>query len=134
MSAEAWKDTGDCRECRKRSYCKSPCRATREASERKARQIVQSYMMASKARPRMSDAEHMKNELRVTEMAVTGECPDGLVDRVFEQCRDLAVHSTYSVFGIVATLCAECRANRESIGEGVKTMDEKLRMIRARGL
>lgn len=134
MSAEAWKDTGDCRECRRRSYCKRPCRAKREASEREARQIVRSYMRASITMPRMTDEEHMKNELRNTEMQVVGECAEELVDAVYSQCHDLAVHSTFSVFSIVSVLCAECRANRESIAEGVKVMDAKLRIIRAKGL
>lgn len=133
MSTEAWKDTGDCRECRRRSYCKSPCRAKREASEREARQIVRSYMRANRIMPRMTDEEHMKNELRNTEMQIMGECPEERVDAVYNQCRDLAVHSTYSVFSIVSTLCAECRESRESIAVGVKIMDAKLRIIRTKG-
>lgn len=134
MSMEAWKDTGNCRECRRRSYCKSPCRANREASDREARQIVRSHMRASRIMPRMTDEEHMKNELRNTEMQIMGECPEERVDAVYNQCRDLAVHSTYSVFSIVAALCAECKSSRESIEAGVILMDTTLRIIRITGL
>ena len=73
-------------------------------------------------------------ELRATEISIMGECADGAAEAVYEQCYDLAVHSTFTVFSVVSTLCAECRQNKESITVGVKRMDEKLRMIRARGL
>lgn len=134
MSNEAWKDTGDCRECRRASYCKRECRAARMAGERKVKEIVNSYMRASKSLPRMTSEERMKNELRTTELSVTGECSNETVDSVYDKCHDLAVHSTFSVFGIVSMLCAECRGKHESITIGIESMDEKLRIIRARGL
>lgn len=31
MSAEAWKDTGLCSECRRKPYCKRRCRANKKA-------------------------------------------------------------------------------------------------------
>lgn len=40
MSAEAWKDTGNCRECRRRKYCKSECRASREAAQKIVNEIA----------------------------------------------------------------------------------------------
>lgn len=30
MSKDAWKDTGDCRECRRRIYCTTACRKRKE--------------------------------------------------------------------------------------------------------
>ena len=134
MSKEAWKDTGDCRECRRAPYCKSECRAARMAGQRRAQEIVNSYMRASKSLPKMTSVESMKNELRTTEQSIIGECSDETVDSVYEKCRDLAAHSTFSVFSIVSTLCAECRSKKESIAVGIESMDEKLRIIRARGL
>lgn len=134
MSNEAWKDTGDCRECRRKNYCKRECTAAKKAMEQQARNIVRSFVTANKALPRMTSVERMKNELRTTEISVMGECSEGTVDTVFDKCHDLAVHSTFSVFGIVTTLCAECRAKHESIAVGIESMDEKLRIIRARGL
>lgn len=31
MSSEAWKDTGNCYECRRRGYCGAQCRKNKEA-------------------------------------------------------------------------------------------------------
>lgn len=31
MSSEAWKDTGNCAECRKRKYCSTRCKKNKEA-------------------------------------------------------------------------------------------------------
>lgn len=134
MSAEAWKDTGNCRECRRRKYCKSECRASREAAQKRANEIVRSFMRANAILPNMKTKERMITELRSTEIAITGECSVETAEKVYNQCYDLAVHSTFSVFSIVSVLCAECKNNKESIKIGILSMDEKLRAIRARGL
>ena len=134
MSREAWKDTGDCRECRRRPYCKSECLASRKAGKRRVQEVIYSYMLASKSLPRMTSVERMKNELRTTELSIMGECSDETVDSIYEICYDLAIHSTFSVFSIVSVLCAECRQKHESITVGIVGMDEKLRIIHAQGL
>lgn len=43
MSADAWKDSGKCEECRKKAYCKNPC----SAQKRVFKNTV--YQMAFKA-------------------------------------------------------------------------------------
>lgn len=134
MSKEAWKDTGNCRECRRAKYCKHECRASKEAGERRARQIIKSFMSADMVRHRIINQDDIKNELRTTETAIMGECSEDIVNAVYEKCIDLAQHSTFSTLGIVSVLCAECRENKESITIGIKSMDEKLRIIRARGI
>ena len=37
---EQWKADGDCQKCRRRKYCKTECRASREHTSRLIRQIV----------------------------------------------------------------------------------------------
>lgn len=34
MSSEAWKDTGDCAECRRKDYCRKTCSASKRSMER----------------------------------------------------------------------------------------------------
>ena len=34
MGSDQWKESGDCKQCRKESYCKKLCRAAREAMMR----------------------------------------------------------------------------------------------------
>lgn len=107
MSSEAWKDTGDCSECRRRKYCKSECKR-------------------SKLR--------LKELLRTTEIAVIGECSDQKVEAVYEQCRKLAMHSTFSVRAVVSVLCAQSRARKLSIAIAVKDMDKRLQEATVKGL
>lgn len=44
MSKDAWKDTGNCRECRKRDYCKTRCRAAELAIEREVTGAITRFM------------------------------------------------------------------------------------------
>lgn len=40
MSVNAWKDTGDCRECRRKEYCRKDCSARKRFYDRIAKQAL----------------------------------------------------------------------------------------------
>ena len=70
----------------------------------------------------------------ITELSIMGSCNNETVDSVYEQCYDLAIHSTFSVFSIISVLCAECRQKHISIAIGIIGLDEKLKIIHSQGL
>lgn len=49
MSSEAWKDTGDCAECRRKDYCKKTC----SANKRRMEQIIKTHFIRSAATGRI---------------------------------------------------------------------------------
>lgn len=63
-----------------------------------------------------------------------GECSDQKVEAVYEQCRKLAMHSTFSVRAVVSVLCAQSRARKLSIAIAVKDMDKRLQEATVKGL
>lgn len=40
MSVNAWKDTGDCRECRRKEYCRKDCSARKRFYDRTVKQAL----------------------------------------------------------------------------------------------
>lgn len=40
MSTEAWKDNGNCKDCRRAKYCRKPCTANRRMAKEKAEQAA----------------------------------------------------------------------------------------------
>ena len=43
MSSEAWKDTGNCAECRRKDYCRKTC----SAIKRRMEQIIETHFVRS---------------------------------------------------------------------------------------
>ena len=127
MSAEAWKDTGDCRECRRQKYCKNQC------GKAKARNIVRGFMRAKRFSERLHDTEALKEELRVTEKSIIGECSEQKVEAVYSQCHKLATHSTFGIRAVVSVLCATSRERGQSIVVVVKDMEERLQVLATNG-
>lgn len=49
MSAEAWKDTGKCSECRRKPYCKTKCTANKRA----VRELIEEHFIRSETTGRL---------------------------------------------------------------------------------
>ena len=133
MSIEAWNDTGDCRECRRRKYCKNQCTKAKLREKAAAHSVVRSFQRAVRFRWRMDDKNAMLEELRVTEMSIIGECSDQKVTAVFGQCYKLATRSPFTIGAVVSVLCSECRERRQSISTVVKDMEKKLQELARHG-
>ena len=133
MSADAWKDTGDCSECRRRKYCKNQCTKAKLRERAAAQSVVRSFQRAVRFRQRMDDRNAMLEELRVTEMSIIGECSDQKVTAVFGQCYKLATRSPFTIGAVVSVLCSECRERGQSISIVAKDMEKKLQELAVRG-
>ena len=133
MSAEAWKDTGDCRECRRQKYCKNQCSKAKAREQAEARNIVRGFMRAKRFSERLHDTEALKEELRATEKSIIGECSEQKVEAVYSQCHKLATHSTFGIRAVVSALCATSRERGQSIVVVVKDMEERLQVLATNG-
>lgn len=133
MSAEAWKDTGDCRECRRQKYCKNQCGKAKAREQAEARNIVRGFMRAKRFSERLLDIEALKEELRATEKSIIGECSEQKVEAVYSQCHKLATHSTFGIRAVVSVLCATSRERGQSIVVVVKDMEERLQVLATNG-
>lgn len=127
MSRDAWMDTGDCQECRRKEYCKKMCSKAKERGKEKNLNAVYNLMIAKNIRSRANSEDSMKKELMVTEIATTGRADASTVDQVYEKCYDMAIHSEFTVYAIVSTLCAICRREKASLEESLEKVLEEMR-------
>ena len=132
MSGEAWLDTGNCGECRRKPFCKVKCKKAQEREEENALRLQLTFMLARNFRSRIKDEASMKKALRETEKSVMGRdtLPEE-IDSIYRTCYDLAVHSVYSVYAVVSVLCASCHTEKISLSDGLNILGGRLRELAA---
>ena len=133
MSSEAWLDTGNCGECRRKKFCNVKCKKARERENEYALRLQLTLMLARKFRANITtDEASMKKALRETEKSVMGR--DALpeeIDSIYRTCYDLAIHSVYSVYAVVSVLCASCHTEKISLSDGLNILGGRLRELAA---
>lgn len=132
MSGEAWLDTGNCGECRRKPFCKVKCKKAQEREEENALRLQLTFMLARNFRSRIKDEASMKKELRETEKAVVGrDASEEEIEAAYKTCYDLAVHSKFTVYAVVSVLCANCHVEKIPMAEALKTLEKRLREMEA---
>lgn len=129
MSKEAWLDTGNCAECRRKPYCKKQCARARQREWAYKWLSVASFAEAKMIREQITDVPSMKAQLMQTETWITGEANANAIEEIYSECYNLAVHSRYTVYTVVSVLCANCTRNHVPLKAGMETLERDLRTL-----
>ncbi len=125
MSMEAWKGTGNCKDCRRVKYCRKQCTANkkreRKIVELSARSAIGKVMLQNGARY----AEEAKTRLANLRKDNNEDASAEAVDVAFERCKTLAEHSRYSVAQIVGGVAGMVLTTGDSTDEVLRKMESE---------
>lgn len=134
MAFEAWKDTGNCKQCRRAKYCHTQCTANkkrmRKILELSARLAIGKVMIQNGARY----AEEAKVMLETVRKDCGEDASTEAVKAIFERCKILAEHSRYSVAQIIGGIAYMVRATGDSTEEVLNKIESNLHNGTAQGL
>ncbi len=133
MSGEAWKDTGNCKECRRAKYCNKTCAANKKRMQRileiSARAVIGKMMI----RNGNKDADEARSKLERLRRNNNEDCSAEAVDRVLERCRSLATHSKYTVSQIVNGVIGTAMSTGDSTDEVLRKMEDEYEAATLKG-
>lgn len=133
MSLEAWKDTGNCRECRRAAYCHKRC----GANKRRIRTITELSLLGAAGKMQLQNAvkyAHDAKERLAKLREKNGEdVSTEAVDTVFERCKKLAMGSKYSVAQIVGGIESMVYITGDSTEDVLRKIEEEYRSASADG-
>lgn len=117
MAYEAWKDTGNCKQCRRAKYCHTQC----TANKRRMRKILELSMRSAIGKVMIQNGARYAEEAKVMLANVRKECGEDAsteaVEAMFERCKVLAEHSRYSVAQIIGSIANMVRVTGDSTEE-----------------
>lgn len=133
MACEAWKDTGNCKECRRAKYCGTQCTANkkwfRKVAELSARVVVGKAIV----RNNQMHAEETKAQLAKFREYNGEDASKEAVDSFFERCKNLAMQSTYTVAQIVGGVVREAKLTGKSTEEVLANMEASYQAYAQKG-
>lgn len=134
MSAEAWKNTGNCKDCRRAKYCRTQC----TANKKRVRKIMELSMRAAIGKVMIQNgaryAEEAKARLAALRERNGEDASQEAVDAAFDRCKKLAEHSRYSVAQIIGSIAYMVRATGDSTEEVLNKIESNLHNGTAQGL
>lgn len=133
MSKEAWKDTGNCNECRRAKYCNKQCKA----SKMRMQKIIEISARAAIGRMIIQNgdryAEEARKKLETLLRANNKDDNDDAVDAAFERCKDIAAHSTRTVAQIVYEVAYQIEENGESFDNALQKAEAQYKVFAQKG-
>lgn len=133
MSTEAWKDTGNCKDCRRVKYCRKQCTANkkreRKIIELSMRSAIGKVMLQNGARYAVEAKARLANLRKDNNEDASAEA----VDVAFERCKTLAEHSKYSVAQIVGGVAGMVLSTGDSTDEVLRKMESEYEAVAQKG-
>lgn len=126
MAFEAWKNTGNCKDCRRAKYCRTQC----TANKKRMRKIMELSMRAAIGKVMIQNgakyAEEAKARLAALRENNGEDTSQEAVDAAFERCKKLAEHSRYTVAQIVGGVDGMVRSTGDSTEEVLNKIEADL--------
>lgn len=133
MSTEAWKDNGNCKDCRRAKYCRKPC----TANKRRMQKILELSMRTAIGKVMIQNgaryAEEARNQLESLRRANNEDASAEAIDAAFERCKVLAAHSKYTVAQIVGGVGGMARSTGDSTDEVLEKMEAEYKVAAQKG-
>lgn len=117
MALEAWKNTGNCKECRRAKYCHTQCTANKKWFRKIAELSARSVIGKAMVKDGQMRADEAKKKLAEVRMCIGEDASKEAVDSVFERCKKLATQSRYTVSEIVGGVVSEASTKGKSTEE-----------------
>lgn len=133
MSTEAWKDSGNCKECRRAKYCNKPCSANKKRLQKILEISARAAIGKMMIRNGHKDAEEARSKLEVIRRNNNEDCSTEAIDALFERCRLLATHSKYTISQIVNGVIGTAMSTGDSTDEVLRKMEDKYETATLKG-
>ena len=134
MAFEAWKDTGNCKQCRRAKYCHTQC----TANKKRMRKILEISMRSAIGKVMIQNGARYAEEAKVMLATIRKDCGEDAsteaVEAIFERCKILAEHSRYSVAQIIGSIVNMVRVTGDSTEEVLNKIESNLHNGTAQGL
>lgn len=125
MGTEAWKDNGNCKDCRRTKYCKTPC----TAYKKRIRKIMGFSMMAGVGKMMLIEGERKAQEAKAHLAKLrngNGEDDSAeAIDAAFDRCKALAQQSKYTAAQIVESVIAYAISAGKSTDEVLAKLENE---------
>lgn len=126
MSTEAWKDTGNCKHCRRVKYCHTQC----TANKKRMRKIIELSMRSAIGKVMIQNGARYAEEAKamLARMRKEGgeDASQEAVDAAFERCKILAEHSRYTVAQVIGSIANMVRVTGDSTEEVLNKIEADL--------
>lgn len=133
MSTEAWRDTGNCKDCRRVKYCRTQCTANKKRMhkiiELSMRSAIGKVMLKNGARYAEEAKARLANLRKVNSEDISAET----VDAAFERCKTLAEHSKYTVAQIVGGVAGMVMSTGDSTDEVLRKLESEYEAVAQKG-